>query len=505
MSIKVIVSNKSAMEALYGNKTADVTAALDRLIEADKGRDIQTLVVYLDDSGEMNRLNAPPVTDPANENQVKKAVDAVYNSITPDYLVLLGSPDIVPHQLLNNPTRRDGDRNVPSDLPYASESSFSRTISRFVNPSRVVGRLAGITGNNDPAVLVKAIETSINLETRSADEYKRYFAVSCDEWEGSTAQSITHIAGNSDDLNLAPPKGPGWSNEQLSARLHFVNCHGANDDPNWYGQKGNNYPIAVQAQQINGKLAAGTIAAAECCYGGQLYDPAGVGGQAGLCNAYVDSGASAFCGSTNIAYGPVDGQGAADLVTQYFLQGIVQGSSAGRALLEARQKFLQESSPLNPVDQKTLAQFILLGDPSNHPVFSAEPVITSLLSLGPKSFVSTYQRAERRRRMASLGKSLAAATGFAKKAPQLTPKGTILSDIEKIVKNIGLFDTVWETFQVTGGALFKKAMAPMGAPECFHLVYGKQQTTGGPVPASAILIVKEQGGQLISANTVHRK
>lgn len=504
MTTKVIVSNKGALEALYGSNVNKVNAALKALIDSDQEKNIETRVVYLDDAAAMKKFKAQPVTDPGSEKENKKAIDGVYEALTPDYLVLLGSPDIIPHQDLTNPVKGDEDPNVPSDLPYASESAYSKTIRRFINPTRVVGRLTGITGSSDPAALVKAIETAAKLETRPRNLYSDYFAVSANVWKGSTTQSVTNIFGNAGALELVPPSGPDWTDDQLKARTHFVNCHGAGDNSNWYGQLGWDYPVAVKAEQIAGKISDGTIVAAECCYGAQLYNPEGVGGP-GVCNTYLTSNCCAFCGSTTIAYGPADGQGAADLVTQYFIINLLNNCSVGRAMLEARQKFIQECSPLDPVDQKTIAQFILLGDPSDHPVFAIEPIVSAILSYVPESLLSVFKRRERRQKLEAIGKGLPSKVGLAKSAPKMAPKGSVLSIIEKIVKDIGLMDTVWESFEVVGGAVFKKAMAKVGAPETIHMVYGKQEAKDTPVPASTILIVKEQAGRLIAAKTLHRK
>jgi hypothetical protein len=86
-----------------------------------------------------------------------------------------------------------------------------------------------------------------------------------------------------------------------------------------------------------------------------------------ICQRYLAQGAYGFFGSSTIAYGPEDSNGAADLITQYFLLAILEGASLGRAALMARQRFVAEVAELDPVDLKTLAQFNLLGDPSVHP------------------------------------------------------------------------------------------------------------------------------------------
>jgi Peptidase family C25 len=505
MSLKVIVSNKGALEALYGDNFNDVSAALDKLIEADEKKGFKTQIVYLDDNDEMENLMAPPVTDPTDQRQNKTAIDAIYNSLIPDYLMILGSQDIIPHQHLKNPVIGDEDQDVPSDLPYASDNKYSKTILLFINPTRVVGRLPGITGDSDPAALIKAIETSINLKMMTKDKYSQYIAVSAEVWQGSTTQSTTNIFGNSNSLYLSPPSGPDWTEPQISALTHFVNCHGSSHDPNWYGQKGFEYPKSVEAPRIFEKLTDGTIAAAECCYGAQLYDPGSVGGQEGLCNSYLQSKACAFCGSTNIAYGPLNGQGEADLITQYFIINLLNGSSAGRAMLEARQKFIRECGTLDPVNQKTIAQFILLADPSCHPVFAQLPILEMLEDFIPWSIISSNQRLERRQKLVAAGKSLPSSVGVARLAKKVEPKKSVTETIDNIVKKIGLVDIKIDIFQVTGGAFHKKAMAVPAPQERIHMVYGKQHIKESHIPATAILLVKEQYGHVVSARTVYRK
>ena len=71
---------------------------------------------------------------------------------------------------------------------------------------------------------------------------------------------------------------------------HFINCHGAPDDSHFYGQPRSGaqvYPIALDAVYLEKKISEGTVAAAECCYGGQLFDPVYNKGQMGICNTYL--------------------------------------------------------------------------------------------------------------------------------------------------------------------------------------------------------------------------
>ena len=100
----------------------------------------------IDDATTMKRLGGRAVTDAAHPAQYKAAVDAVHHRLTPDYLMLLGSTDVIPHQPLRNPVHdgvNDVDELVPSDLPYACNAPFSDDPTDFIGPDRVVGRLPG--------------------------------------------------------------------------------------------------------------------------------------------------------------------------------------------------------------------------------------------------------------------------------------------------------------------------------------------------------------------------
>ena len=51
----------------------------------------------------MKKLKAPLVNDPASTRENKRAIDGVYKALAPDYLMILGAIDVVPHQDLKNP------------------------------------------------------------------------------------------------------------------------------------------------------------------------------------------------------------------------------------------------------------------------------------------------------------------------------------------------------------------------------------------------------------------
>jgi len=374
MTDKIIVTNQSALKSKYGDKVSDVQDALQSLVQADSGRGLTTTIVAIDDQNAMNAYtDAVAVTGPGDELGTKNAINAILKGSNPDYLMILGGPDVVCHQALTNPMASDGDATVPSDLPYASTSDYSQQISSHIGATNVVGRLPDLPGAKAPDFLVDLIDKAAKAGTREAGDYQANFGISAQVWQSSTQSSLNAIFGGTPTLNLAPPSGPPQPADLLAPRSHFINCHGAQSDYRFYGQQGNNYPVALESSDIRGKITEGTVVSAECCYGGELYDPA-LSTDMGLCCTYLSEGAYGFFGSSTIAYGPASGNANADLITQYFLKKVIStGASLGEACLQARQQFVQTAGPvLGNSDMKTIGQFFLLGDPSVHPVARAE-------------------------------------------------------------------------------------------------------------------------------------
>ncbi len=111
MDDKVIVTNRSALIKKYGRQgVAKIRQAIRALSAADGKRGIKNRVVYLDDAKTMKKLGSKPVANPADPRENKQAIDGIFTTINPDYLMILGAPDVVPHQDLANPVyQQDGD------------------------------------------------------------------------------------------------------------------------------------------------------------------------------------------------------------------------------------------------------------------------------------------------------------------------------------------------------------------------------------------------------------
>src|SRR6266436_6539556 len=138
---KVILTNIGALGSKYGSSgLASILSAVRGLIAADKQRGMETKLIGLDDKAAMGKLSAPPVTGPTDPKANKRAVDSVYRALAPDYIQLLGSIDVIPHQdlknpLYTNPTGDDPDELAYGDLPYACDAPYSQAAQDFLGPA----------------------------------------------------------------------------------------------------------------------------------------------------------------------------------------------------------------------------------------------------------------------------------------------------------------------------------------------------------------------------------
>lgn len=411
-SIKLIVTSKMALQSKYGKGFTAINKKLTELVKKDKQRNLDTKVIYVDDAASAKRAGVKEVSS-MSQKECKEVVDALYEKHLPAYIAIVGAQDVFPFQEINNPAQ-DDDFVIPTDLPYACNLPYSKEISNFTGPTRVVGRIPDVPGSNDHTYLLKLLQSCITYQMMKPEAYAAYFAVTAAVWKKSTDKSLLSIFGHNGNLISSPPQNKQYTKTQLKPLSHFINCHGAPNDYRYYGQKGNSYPDALLSTNLPDNITFGTVAAAECCYGADLVDPVLLEVQPlegpqtlSIANTYLGQGAVAFMGSSTIAYGPADGQGLADLITQYYLKCVHRGASSGRALLEARQKFISIAAPhLDPYELKTLAQFYLLGDPSLQPVTDEQ---------GIEETISKSSTANNRIRLESKGADLQNSVAASKK------------------------------------------------------------------------------------------
>lgn len=494
---KLIISNYDQLKLKY--KAAGVSAvdrAVKRLIKADATRGITTIIIDLSDAPAMAAFGASPISagSAGDAKLNKQVIDKVFASYEtrPAYMMLLGSTDVIPHVPLDNPMAGDGDTDVPSDLPYACDQAYSTDVQDFIAPSRVVGRLPNVTGDSDPAYLVGLLDNAATYKDRSSADYGRFLGISAQVWEKSSELSLDAVFGTHSGMKVSPPDGYKWSAADAKHLSHFVNCHGAAADPNFYGQKGGSYPVAHSAAWMAGKVAEATIMAAECCYGAELYNPAlpTAAGQAGMCNTYLGRKAYAYFGSTNIAYGPDTTNDQADLMCQYFLAGVLGGASAGRACLKARLEYVRnKSGVLTPTDLKTIAQFNLMADPSLTPVAAQLPLAVIPSTAGTKNLhaaAAAVSRHGRFRRRATLRATAEVTTAYRLGEPAAPPGGGKTGRFGKLRQlaaengikqpDLILSYSVGEASNTFRGKGFALATVPHGlGPKAVHVILERRE------------------------------
>lgn len=510
---KVVVTNVSGLKAKYGPEYARLRTSLAKLVRADLKRGLRTRVVAIDSPAVMKRLGGKPVSSVNDQRGAKEAVDAIYGHYQPDYILILGAPDIVPHIDLANPLHGtpddDGDIVVPSDVPYACAAGWSRQPQDFMGPSRVVGRLPDLAGADEPSYLQRLIDTAARHRPMPRKDYARHFAISAKVWIRSTAESMDNLFGPGAIVLTAPPKGPRWPKRALAPRIHFINCHGDTCSPKFFGEHPTNrFVDAHDAVHLPTRISKGAVVAAECCYGAELYEPAKAQGQAGIANTYLGEGAIGFLGSTTIAYGPSEGQGQADLICQYFIDAVRRGASLGRAALEARQRFVAQFSHTDPADLKTAVQFLLLGDPSVHPVdptphaFSRSKTVRQ----APKGLVHSETRTFRRERLARTGTNLTRTLGAAVPSKDAIPK-PVRRFLIKAAEESGMLNPTFKSYRVTFPSAPQRPRgmnASRGPKRLIFAALGSLGTSTRGARISAIIATVE-GDKIVHVRRVHSR
>ncbi len=524
---KVIVTNLAALQAKYS--AADVKkiqTAVGALIDADKKRGLITSLFAVDRAADMKKVNGSAVNSAADPKQNKTAIDAIYKALAPDYTMILGAIDVIPHQDLKSPTFNPADDEPDEfafgDIPYACEAPYSQKPEDFFGPTRVVGRLPDINGGTDPQYLIGLLKRAATYKSADVASYREYFGVSAEIWEKSTGLSLANTFGDSAAMKTVPKSTSSWPAASLGKLSHFYNCHGASRNQHFFGQPASGaslFPTALDARYLDKRVSEGTVAAAECCYGAQLYNPHA--NHVPICNTYLGNGAYGFFGSTTIAYGPAKGNDQADLICQFFLQSVLQGASLGRAALEARQKFVHKTDMSDPSSVKTIAQFNLYGDPSLVPVKTeqaAVPAGTKAMSVAMMAspIALRVQRAARRRDLFSRGQALAKSQSVIHRATKGPGKAVSMS-LKAAIEASGITAGNTLTFDVEAPPATRGMPMAMMAKGLVHnrvhMVFGK--TAGGKTKSNAAeqsgviptiaLIIKEVDGQVVSTTKIYAK
>lgn len=386
-TVKLSVTVKGRLEHKYRPAALkQIDTAIEAWKEADAKRGIQTVHVAVDDSAAMLKVwrdyfpKAPrvrPVSGRVTAAKVKRAIDGLWKRLDPGYLVLFGGHDIVPMFVVDNPhysPRGDYDKKVPTDSPYAS------SFPSYLVPDRVMGRIPDVVSDRDPAWLLDYLATATSWKPRRAKFYRDTYAICSVEWKAPAKKCMQHIRKPVSDLFISPPTRDisTSARNRLSARLHMIQCHGNPNDTKFYGKKSaGRFLQAITSATLRPRLKPATVVATGCCYGAQVFSPkdrrAKKRRQWPVASTYLRKGALGYVGSTMITLHDPSNMLLADSIVAEYLHSVMHGASIGRAFLDAKQIYLRrlifdQHYGLDEGDEKTLIEYVLLGDPSIHPV-----------------------------------------------------------------------------------------------------------------------------------------
>jgi len=140
------------------------------------------------------------------------------------------------------------------------------------------------------------------------------------------------------------------------------------------------------------------------------------------------------------------------------------GASLGRACLQARQKFV-DTEDLDKYNLKTLAQFVLLGDPSLHPCAEDDRDERQITEITDHSTA----RAIRRMELAAMGRAAGDSAAFAGRKMQ-RPSPKFAQRVLAIARQFGVRGGKLEAFKSSGGPLYRNAMRTHDFKPAIHVV-----------------------------------
>jgi hypothetical protein len=361
----LIVTARNPLQESYGSTGyGEIRAALDSWAAVDGDH-----VLAVDDPGDLQALKLPE--SPGNAEGIQATIRnalRLYPSMVQSAL-LAGGNSVIPFFSLQNPVEdrvTDPDPNVLTDNPYGA---LSNTGQEYWAPSLPVGRLA-VPDNASVNDFVSLIESFPHRTNPPAVGQPGSALVINQDWADYSAK-VAQALPNPLSWHLAPGYEMNAATRQDAARstLYF-NLHGFTNDPDWkcYSTVQQNFIPAVTPDGLDRSCVGGALSFAECCYGAQIQ---GRTPDDSCALKLVQQGAS-FIGATGLAFGSYIASDLfledADFLARAFFQSVGAGMSIGAALCNARKLYLSDSAEARSgaawqYKQKTLLQFVLLGNP----------------------------------------------------------------------------------------------------------------------------------------------
>jgi hypothetical protein len=395
--VYVVLSTKSGLNNKYGQKsTSIINDEIMKLTEIINLRPGWSSIAFIpDDINCMRMFELDEITE-IDPWKIKLALVDLDKYLGEKgqmigCVLIIGGTEVIPFHALPNPTD-DKDPEVLSDNPYSTLDG------NYFVPEWSVGRLPG-EASNDPGLLLKQIRQIIEEHKGKYQVFPAWqnilnwilnlanifgilkgilnkpqnYGYTASVWRRSSLAAFRPI-GNGNNLRVSPPFNTASLDIELlkKSKYAYFNLHGLSDGPDWYGQKDINenpsepdFPVAISSNQLKLGGSSPEIIFSEACYGAYINNK---NADESIALRFRDIGSSVFIGSTSISYGsvstPLIG---ADLLAFLFWKFLLEGYSAGEALMRSKVNFtevmMQRQGYLDGEDQKTLCSFVYYGDP----------------------------------------------------------------------------------------------------------------------------------------------
>ena len=184
----------------------------------------------------------------------------------------------------------DPDRFAGSDLPYACEAPYSQDVDQVPRPDARRRPHPRPDRRRHAGVPDRRCSRRVP-PPRPQPRPDSCFALSAKVWVKSTKMSVRNILGAVPVVLTSPTAGPAFTQAQLREKVHFVNCHGNESDHTFSGECPRTSTARRWTRGSSPGVSDGTVAAFECCFGAELYDPAGLPAMS-IANTYLAKGAA---------------------------------------------------------------------------------------------------------------------------------------------------------------------------------------------------------------------
>jgi len=357
----LIVTLRRALQTRYG---ADGYTQIRNALESFADSASATLVA-LDDNTDMSKFSLPAAasTDAGSLLLSIRALRRALGNV--DSLLLLGGDSIVPFWQLTNPVPDrsvDPDPVVFSDNPYAS---MTETLEDYLAPSLPLGRLPD-SSRGSTQDFVALINAATN-NRRNRPVRQRAATLVNTDWS-DPSQRVAASLPAPVDWHFSPGYCVDRTTQaDMNREFLYFNLHGFTGKPEWKGYDSvrDQFVVAATTDGFDRQYVSGAVVFAENCYGAEIAGRT----PANSCALKLVHEGAAFIGATGLAFGSHVAPGFlledADMLASSFWGAYASGGvPLGAALSQARTDYAAtDSAGNNPYKQKTLLQFVLLGDP----------------------------------------------------------------------------------------------------------------------------------------------